>query len=90
MFFPDWSELPKYLEWQKERNKVTTFYGRDRGESNIDAEKYEDYSDYVEIHGYQEYDYILRSNGKWYVSIHADQYIELAEAIRNEIEEDIV
>ena len=77
---------PKFREWQKERNKVTTFYGRDRGETNIDAEEYEDYSDYVEIHGYQEYDYILRSNGKWYVSIHADQYIELDEAFERDMD----
>ena len=50
----------------------TTFYGRDRGEINIDSRKFVDFQDYLAHHQYEEYEYILRPNsdkttGTWYV-----------------------
>ncbi len=48
----------------------TTFYGRDRGETGVDAKKFKDIADYnANLYG-EEYDYILcNRNGKatWYV-----------------------
>jgi hypothetical protein len=66
---------------------ATTFYGRDRGETGIDARKFKNYEDYVANHQYEEYDYILRNvNGKatWFVSDHDGAYVELEQAIMDE------
>ena len=43
------------------------FYGRDRGEEGIEARKFKDFADYRENHQYEEYEYILRTDGQWYV-----------------------
>jgi len=67
--------------------EMTTFYGRDRGETGVDARKFKDYGDYVANHQYEEYDYILRQvEGKavWFVSDHDGDYVELESAIMDE------
>jgi hypothetical protein len=46
---------------------MTTFYGRDRGETGTDAKKFKDFADYAENFIHEEYAYILRQNGNWYV-----------------------
>ena len=55
---------------------MATFYGRDRGESNVQANYFKDIKDYNEnVYG-EEYDYILRNvDGKaqWYVRYHDTQ-----------------
>ncbi len=66
---------------------MTTFYGRDRGETNVNARKFKSYEEYVKNHQYEEYDYILRNiDGKatWFVSDHDGAYVELAQAIMDE------
>ena len=45
----------------------TTFYGRDRGESDITARYFKDFSEYLTEAQREEYNYILRTDGKWYV-----------------------
>jgi len=68
----------------------TTFYGRDRGEKNIDSRKFVDFQDYLAHHQYEEYEYILRPNsdktsGTWFVKGYGtDGYVPLAEAIARE------
>jgi len=62
-----------------------TFYGRDRGESGTEAKSYKDFADYVANHQYEEYEYILRKDGNWYVADHSDRYVLLADAIANEL-----
>ena len=67
--------------------EMTTFYGRDRGETGVSAKKFKDYEDYVANHQYEEYDYILRNvNGKatWFVSDHDGAYVTLESAIMDE------
>jgi hypothetical protein len=43
------------------------FYGRDRGETDTSSNKYEDINDYFTNSVGEEYDYILRTDGNWYV-----------------------
>lgn len=51
------------------RDELTTvFYGRDRGEDNIDARSYKDLEDYAQHGDFQEYDYLYQEkNNTWYL-----------------------
>ena len=54
------------------------FYGRDRGEVEfVEKCKFKDFADYKENHDEQEYEYILRTDGKWYVKVYNSDYLEL-------------
>ena len=57
-----------------------TFYGRDRGEDLI-KEKFVDFQDYLAHHTYEEYEYILRKDGNWYVKCHSEPYELLVAAL---------
>lgn len=59
----------------------TTFYGRDRGETGIEARYFKDFEDYKERHQYEEYEYILRRDGNWYVCQYEKGYELLADAL---------
>jgi hypothetical protein len=62
---------------------MTTFYGRDREESNINKKQFVDFQDYLAHHQYEEYEYILRNvNGvaTWYVKCHDEPYVTLEQA----------
>jgi hypothetical protein len=66
---------------------MTTFYGRDRGETGAGKKSFVDFQDYLAHHQYEEYDYILRNiDGKatWFVSDHDGAYVELEQAIMDE------
>lgn len=54
-----------------------TFYGRDRGEDGIAAKWFDSYQDYLDNFDDEEYNYILRSDGKWYVAEDYKQFREL-------------
>jgi hypothetical protein len=61
-----------------------TFYGRDRGETDTEANRFKDFEDYLRNHQYEEYEYILRQvDGKavWFVCAYSKGYVELKEAI---------
>lgn len=45
-----------------------TFYGRDRGEKDTEARYFTSHQDYLDNFQGEEYNYILRHDGKWYVS----------------------
>jgi hypothetical protein len=67
--------------------EMTTFYGRDRGETGCGKKSFVDFQDYLAHHQYEEYDYILRNvNGKatWFVSDHDGAFVELEQAIMDE------
>ena len=67
--------------------EMTTFYGRDRGETGADKKSFVDFQDYLAHHQYEEYDYILRSvRGEpvWFVSDHDGTYVPLMSAIMDE------
>lgn len=62
----------------------TVAYGRDRGEDNVDAHIFKDFKDYADNHQYEEYEYTYRQDGNWYVSIYAEPYVLLTDAIEAE------
>lgn len=64
-----------------------TFYGRDRGETNINARYFKDFADYERNHQYEEYEYILRQvDGKavWFVCYNDDGFVPLANELATE------
>ena len=65
----------------------TTFYGRDRGEDGVSAKKFKDFADYKANHQYEEYEYILRTDGLWYVSQYGRPYELLSAALQRQLEE---
>jgi hypothetical protein len=64
-----------------------TFYARDRGESIRKARRFKDFEDYKANHDYEEYEYILRNDGHWYVSFGSTGYVALEDAIADQIYE---
>ena len=62
-----------------------TFYGRDRGETGTEAKTFKDFADYAENHQHEEYEYILRKDGLWYVKAYDRPYVLLADAIADEL-----
>ena len=66
---------------------ATTFYGRDRGEDGVSAKKFKDFEDYKANHQYEEYEYILRTDGLWYVSQYGRPYELLSAALQRQLEE---
>jgi hypothetical protein len=74
-------------EYKVLTENMTTFYGRDRGETGTSAKKFASYEDYLLNHQYEEYDYILRNdNGVavWFVCDHDGAYVTLESAILDE------
>ena len=60
-----------YLEYKTKYGNMCKFYGRDRGETEMEATYFKDFADYVANCQREEYDYILRNvNGvaTWFVS----------------------
>jgi hypothetical protein len=71
---------PAYTAFKEQYGNMTTFYGRDRGEEGTDAKYFKDFADYEANHQYEEYEYILRTDGVWYVS-HGDKFVLLDQAL---------
>ena len=73
---------PAYEEYKEQYGEMTKFYGRDRGETGVEARYFKDFADYVKNHQYEEYEYILRTDGVWYVNQagESDGYEPLLEA----------
>ena len=63
---------------------VCVFYMRDRGEEGVEARYFKDFSDYEKNHECQEFEYILRTNGVWYVSQYGGEYLALANELVKE------
>ena len=63
---------------------ATTFYGRDRGEDGVSARKFKDYADYRANAQFEEYNYILRKDGNWYVEFYGEFDGLLTQAIMDE------
>ena len=76
----------EYLEYKAKYGNMTKFYGRDRGETGIDARYFNNFEHYAKNHQYEEYEYILRTDGVWYVCQDGDVYEPLQEAIAKEAE----
>jgi hypothetical protein len=67
----------------------TVAYGRDRGEKDTEAKVFEDFQDYVDNHQYEEYEYIYRLDGQWYVSEYGRDYNPLSEALAKVLAKEI-
>ena len=68
---------------------MTTFYGRDRGETGTSAKKFASYEDYLLNHQYEEYEYILRSvhgQAVWFVADHSEDFKPLLGALIKDAE----
>jgi hypothetical protein len=59
-------------------------YGRDRGETGIEARTFWNFAMYEMTHDREQYAYILRNNGTWYAAIGQGVFIELAGALNAE------
>jgi hypothetical protein len=68
--------------------EMCTFYGRDRGETGCDKKKFLDFQDYLAHHQYEEYEYILRRDGNWYVKQHDNEFELLVAALVKELTEE--
>ena len=82
-------ELPaeEVEAFKAQTEDMCTFYGRDRGEQGTFAKYFKCFEYYEESHQYEEYEYILRRDGNWYVCQYGKGYELLAEAIRRQDEE---
>jgi hypothetical protein len=72
-------------EYDKLYGNMTTFYGRDRGETGVGPKRFKDFQEYAREHQREEYEYILRNvNGKaqWFVSFYGtdDEYLTIEDA----------
>jgi hypothetical protein len=67
------------------RYKWTTFYGRDRGEKEVNYHLFHDFEHYKRDHQYEEFEYILRIDGHWYVSQYGETYQLVTDAIAEEM-----
>ena len=80
-----------YEVYKEKYGHMTSFHGRDYGHGESGTSYFKNFDEYVKEHDYQEYEYILRNDGTWYVS-QGDEYVPLMEAIiemmREEAEED--
>ena len=63
---------------------MCTFYTRDRGE-DLRVNKFVDFQDYLAHHQYEEYEYILRKDGNWYVKQHDSEYELLMPALAENV-----
>jgi hypothetical protein len=76
-------------EFYKLYGNMCTFYGRDRGEGQSDANYFKDFADFRANGQAEEYDYILRNvNGvaTWFVSDHGGEFKVLEDALVAELE----
>ena len=65
---------------------MTTFYGRDRGETGADKKKFLDFQDFMVRFQHEEYAYILRKDGNWYVKQYDNEFELLVPALAKELE----
>lgn len=75
---------PEYVAESDRRREITTFYGRDRGETGVSARRFKDFADYRSNAQSEEYNYILRKDGNWYVEFYGEFDGLLVEAIERE------
>ena len=79
---PDFDKLIAQVKLADEQG-FTTFYARDRGEDLV-KHKFKDYADYKANAQGEEYNYILRRDGKWYVEFYGEFDGLLEQAIKDE------
>lgn len=83
------SEMPAD-EYEALYGNMTTFYARDRGETGTMAHKFTDFADYADNFQHEEYAYILRRDGAWYVKQYSADFEPLLPALDKVAEEECV
>ena len=91
ILFKSYSDAEKVKELMKLGNmsilnesiEKSVFYRRDKKESMNYAESFESFDDYLKNHEYQDYEYILRNSGEWFVckTNQNRQYVKLETVI---------
>jgi hypothetical protein len=74
-------------DYKNQFGNMTTAYGRDRGEDGTSARRFASFDDYVSNHvyDYEEFQYILRPDGVWYVDTDVtDTFIPLSVALEQQ------
>ena len=71
---------------EAKENGWTTFYSRDRGE-DLMIEHFPNFASYATTHQREEYAYILRNDGIWYVAEYDGDFGKLAPALSKVIAE---
>jgi len=61
------AEIGTKHDFEVQVKGTCTFYGRDRDESGTQAKYFDNFEDYAANHQTEEYEYILRKDGEWYV-----------------------
>ena len=74
---------PEHTAEMERRRNITTFYARDRGE-DLQVSRFKDFADYRANAQFEEYNYILRRDGNWYVEFYGDFDGLLSEAFEYE------
>lgn len=82
---------PEFVEFENRWGSQCLFYRRDRGETDVDARRYTDWEHYVRAHQGEEYDYVLRRDGQWWVRYDdiGERWIPLIEAMTAEMAEEL-
>jgi hypothetical protein len=74
----DMSALGNFIGEKHDFNDIDdrgcTFYGRDRGEEKVSAKRFVNFDAYRLSRECEEYNYILRTDGKWYFSVNEEMY----------------
>lgn len=66
------------------RENWTVAYGRDRGETDVEARVFKDYADYRANAQFEEYNYCYRRDGQWYVEFYGRYDGTLEQALEEE------
>jgi hypothetical protein len=75
---------PEFYDYQDRYSNMCTFYGRDRGETGVESREFADYDSYVrDYRSKEEFDYILRADGMWYVSMDRTNFSPLLEELKS-------
>ena len=80
---PEIGEKQDFDKRETQNENWCLIYGRDRGES-LHINKFKDYADYKANAQSEEYNYILRTDGKWYVEFYGEFDGLLEQAIADE------
>jgi hypothetical protein len=75
---------PEYQAYKDQYSNMCKFYMRDRGEEGVEARYYKDYAEYRAEAQSEEYNYILRKDGNWYVEFYGEFDGLLKQAIMDE------
>lgn len=62
-----------------------TFYGRDRGETDTKARYFQHFDEYLDEGQMEDFNYILRTDGNWYVREYdSEPFVLLTEALKRD------